>query len=318
MWKLMVDQVSNVGLVIDPALGKSNVNTKMNVKVIMLAEGIRPSPLDLQVGLRAPLLPVRSDVRLIDEWSRILRVDGIIESPIEVVMASHAGFQSMEAIANDSRYERTIEPRPHRGTSGVLADLQRGDFEDSDYDYLLVIESGSCPPRSIRGLVDAMHAGGDVILGASEIDRFAGVLALKPKTLKVVPQRGYHDLKEQTIPKMLQAGHSLSAVPIIRRVIRVRTLEGWLEAVRSVATDLSGDFDEESRDYLEGDCCIAKTARINGGLVYNSIVMDGAVVEEGAIVARSAVLPGERISKNTRVVDSIVGLRSPASFGGLA
>ena len=314
----MVDQAPNVGLVIDSALGKSNVNTKMNVKAIMLAEGIRPSPLDLQVGFRAPLLPVRSDARLIDEWSRVLRVDGIIESPIEVVMASHAGFQSVEAIANDSRYERTIEPRPHRGTSGVLADLQRGDFEDSDYDYLLVIESGTCPPRSIRGLVEAMNAGGDVILGASEVDRFAGVLALKPKTLALVPDRGYHDLKEQTIPKMLEAGNSLSAVPIIRRAIRVRTLEGWLEAVRSVSLDPSAGPGEDSRDGVEGDCCIAKTARINGGLVYNSIVMDGAVVEEGAIVARSAVLPGQRIRRNARVVDSIVGLSSPSSFGGLA
>ena len=298
--------------------GMSSVKPKMNVKAIMLAEGIRPSPLDLQVGIRAPLLPVRSDSRLIDEWSRVLGAEGFVESPIEVVMASRAGFQSMESIANDPRYDRTIEPRSHRGTSGVLADLQRGEFEDSAYDYLIVIESGSCPPPSLRGFSEAMEAGGDVILGASEIDRFAGVLALKPKTLAVVPDRGYQDFKEQSIPKMLEAGNSLSAVPIIPRAIRVRTLETWLAAIRSVATGEDSPPAHVAGTHLEGCCCVADTAVIDGGLIHDSIVMDGAVVEEGAIVARSAVLPGQRITRNARVIDSIVGMGRTFSLGGPA
>lgn len=284
----------------------------------MLAEGIRPSPLDRQVGLRAPLLPVRSDSRLIDEWARVLNAEGMVEEPIEVVMASSDGFQSMEAIANDPRYERTIEPRSHRGTSGVLADLQRGEIEGSPYDYLLVIESGSCPPPSLGRLSEAMHAGGDVILGASDFDRFAGVVALKPRTLAVVPDRGYHDFKEQAIPKMLEAGNTLSAVPIIPRAIRVRTLEAWLDAIRSIATGHSTKSDETVGVHLEGHCCVASTAIVDGSLIRDSVIMDGSVVEEGAIVARSAVLPGQRVASGRRVIDSIVGLKNTFRSRGIA
>lgn len=280
---------------------------RLNIKAVMLAEGLRPSPLDRQVGLPAPLLPIREDSRLLDEWSSVLTACGLIGSPIDVVMASRSGFQAMESLSNDGRYERTIEPRSHRGTAGVLADLWRSQFVEHHYDYFIVIEGGSCPPRGLGDLAKEMEAGRDIVLGASEIDRYAGVIALKPEMLDVVPDRGFHDLKEQSLPKMLADGSSISAVSIIPRAIRVRTLESWLEAVRSTTFDAPPLLAERGCR-VEGHCCIAGSASIRGGLIQNSIIMDGAVVEEGAIVARSAILPGQRVAGDARVIDSVFGV----------
>ncbi len=297
---------------------KHSLKHKLNIKVVMLAEGIRPSPLDLQVGMPAPLLPIRGDLRLLDEWHRVLRGGGLADLPIDVVMASRAGFQSMESLANDDRYERTIEPRSHRGTAGVLADLLRGQFADNGFDYLVVIEGGSCPPLSIAGLAGAMHAGDDIILGTSEFDRYAGLVALKPDVLGVVPDKGFHDFKEQSLPAMLKEGRSISAVPIIPRAIRLRTLESWLESVRSTAISTPDPADGDSEGRVEGYCCISSTASIKGALIQNSVIMNGAVIEAGAIVARSAVLAGQRVAAHSSVIDSIVGVKGVYEVRGVS
>ena len=279
----------------------------MKIKPIVLAEGLRNSTLETLVGIPPQLLPVAPTLLLVECWKEKLADFVEADSPLNILVSSTMGFQSMDLIASDPRFKRALDPRPHRGTAGVLADYLERDVSDSkDLDYVLVIERSSCPPRSLSGFMEALEAGPDILIGVSELDRLAGIMAIKPKVFGLVPSVGYFDLKEQLVAKALSADFRVGATSTMPRSIPINSVPAWIEAIRYLAyPDPAVDSDRQF--VVEGVSCIDSSATVGNAMVRDSIIMKGAVVGDGAVIARSVVCPGAEVAPGTRIIDSVVG-----------
>ena len=279
----------------------------LKIKPIILAEGLRTSSLERLVGIPPLLLPIGPSILLLECWRE--KLEGYVEanSPLEILVASTNGFQSMDLIASDPRFKRGLDPRPHRGTAGVLSDYLERDASGSEgLDYLLVIDRSSCPPRSLDGFMAALEAGPDILIGVSELDRLTGITAIKPEILNFVPSVGYFDLKEQLVTKAADADLKVSATSIMPRSIPINSVPAWIEAIRYLA--YPDPVAESDRQFLvEGISCIDASATVGNAMVRDSIIMEGAVVGDGAVVARSVVCPGAEVASGARVIDSVVG-----------
>ena len=143
----------------------------------------------------------------------------------------------------------------------------------------------------------------------------AGLLVLNRWTLDVVAEKGFVDMKEQWLGRVVARGcrvlvHDLGA----GTVMSVRTRLDLLQAAR-----VEGGG---GREMADTDACRALT-RLNrrltlgwsisrgasigqGAVVARSVVMDGAKVGEGAVVSSSLVLPGAVVAPGSLVVDRVV------------
>lgn len=279
----------------------------MKIKPIILAEGLSSSSLEGLVGIPPQLLPVSPSMLLLECWKEKLEATFEADVPLEILVASAAGFQSMDLIASDPRFKRGLDPRPHRGTAGALADyLEREVAVGAELDYVLVIDRSSCPPRSLEPFMNALQKEPDILIGVSELDRLAGIMAVKPRFLSLVPPIGYFDLKEQMVKKALDSGFKVRAERIMPRAIRINSVPAWIEAIKYLA--YPEPEEAGSRAYLvEGISCIDPTAVIGDAMVRDSIIMAGAVVGDGAVIARSVVCSGVEVAPGTRVIDSVAG-----------
>jgi hypothetical protein len=279
----------------------------LKIQPVVLAEGLRKSSFESLVGMPPQLLPMAPSVSLLACWyAKLAEVPDDLP-PLEILVSSSQGYQSMDVLSADPRFKRVIDPRPHRGTGGVLADyLTRRESAYEDLDYLFVIERSGCPPRSLRGFFQNLESNPDILIGVSELDRLVGIMAIKPHVLELVPEVGYFDLKEQTVDKAVQCGLSVTAAVIMPRAIQVRSLRGWLDAIRYLNLPESSSGEPVSYS-AHGTNCIDPGARIGKAVILDSIVMENATVENGAIIARSVLCPGAHVASGTHVIDSIIG-----------
>ena len=119
----------------------------MKIQPVVLAEGLRENSFESLVGMPPQLLPMAPSVSLLACWYEKLAEITDHLQPLEILVSSSQGYQSMDVLSADPRFKRVIDPRPHRGTGGVLADyLKRRESAHEDLDYLVVIERSSCHP----------------------------------------------------------------------------------------------------------------------------------------------------------------------------
>jgi len=274
------------------------------VKPILLAEGLRSVPLEMELRRPLPLLPVKPGCRLVDVWWEKIEASFGQSEPMDIVAASSEGFQNFESVASNRRFRRTVDPRSHRGTGGILQDLVARDRRAyEDVDWILIIDRDACPPYSLDALAEALGPSIDVVVAVSDLDRLVGMIAIRPRVLEGIASLGYVDLKEQALKDVLASGERGLAVSVMPRAIRVRSLATWLEAVQfhcEESTALEG-----SRPFLQGCCLIEKSARIGNASILDSIVMEDAIVGDDVVIARSVIPPGVEVIAGTTVIDSV-------------
>ena len=154
-------------------------------------------------------------------------------------------------------------------------------------------------PAVSLGHVVAAHARKrcDVTVMANPDGAPAGVYLIRCGTLELVPLRGFVDLKEQWLPRVKSAGHSVRVARLPEPgMLPLRTRRQFLAAAR-VANPLTGS-----------DRCVVCSGGLigPGATVIDSIVMPGAVVGAGAVVVRSLLCPDTRTQPGVDIVDSIV------------
>jgi hypothetical protein len=276
----------------------------MNVYPLILAGGEFRSPLEEIVGKPVSLLPVANASTLVELWGDRIQWAFTPEMRIAMLFGSSSDFQAMESLGDDPRFMRHIDPRPNRGTGGVIADHWKtlpADTRRSE--YILAIDRSACPPISLDSFASALEQGADVVIGTSDFDRLAGIIAIKSSVLEFVPEVGYFDLKEQALRAVLDAGLKVIAVPVIPRAIHLKTIGNWISMVRFLAKHAR---DGDPRMNIRGSC-IDPDADIRRASIIDSVVMKNAVVHDDVVVARSVVCEGTVIPRGTRVIDSIVG-----------
>lgn len=284
----------------------------MNFCVVMLAGSLRPSEIQASLGIPPVCLPLTADRTLLELWrERLEAVPGYLGGL--VALSGDAEVEAVRCVlGSPSSLQAVSDPRPWRGMAGLLRDL-RPQLPQSE--VLVAVEGGILPPRDLRSLLapfddpDCMGS-----IGADQAGEAFGAFGLRSDLLARVRSVGYRDLKEQLLPELHAQGHVLLPVVLGRRVIRVRNMAGYLEAVSVMIGDSSGSGRVDGstgegpvprgrrvRSLVMSGARVADTA-----MLADAVVLDGAVVGDHAVVSRSVVGPGAEIDQGVRLIGRIL------------
>ena len=219
-----------------------------------------------------------------------------------LISADHENpLHHCDAIRND--FEVFVDQRKHRGVAGVIRDTVQDVTKSIQLDTpILVIEATSNPAVDVVKLVSThTDLGADITFGMDTDGRYAGCLMMKRQILDLVPVLGFFDLKEQLVSSARESGAKLAAAEIVRKSIRIHSLQDWRRSIREWARLEPGVTGEERSDASIVD----PRAQVYKATVIDAIVMEHATVGDGAIIARSAIGPHAVVPPGIRVIDSV-------------
>jgi len=285
---------------------------------ILLAGAIERSELARELDMPPLCLPMRHDGTLLASWVERLQPFPRCTT-VRVVMNSTAEAEQVRAtlsreLAVLDHLMIDTDPAPWRGTAGLVHDMAT---ELDDDHFVVVIEANCLPPASLKPLFDSMQDELDGVVGITAANEPAGVYLMRKRLLDQIRDVGFVDLKEQFIPQAYDHGARMRAVPIADDLLRIRSRRTYLESVRRSetreheaveSTGGNGRKDRpRGRGRVYGICRIDASAEIaDDAVVYDSIVLDGAVIEPGAVVCRCIVGSHARVPAGSRQSEAIV------------
>ncbi len=280
--------------------------------LILLGGSVRPSMLSAATERAVLDLPLDHNGSLLNFWlgqaAEVARIAGADALPVRVMVNQN----SAEPVSADERYygafrvERDLSE--YRGTGGVLRDLA-ADYHDDD--MILVANAAQVLLDPFAAIAAALERKcGDVALISHEDGTPSGVMLLTVKTLRMIPQTGYVDMKEQALPLVAKTFD----VRVLNRRrptgLPIWNLEDYIQSLRfhhrriagkPVVTDPLQEDWSPAFSIIEPGAVVDPTARI-----HDSVVLSGGVVEAGAVLVRCVVCPGGVIKKEQAVVDQFV------------
>lgn len=284
--------------------------------VVLLAGGLKPSPLVQAVGRSVLDLSLTPDRTLLELW--VATLDGPLwpasRAP-RVYVVCGGNIPNPEPPNSGGGLEVVIQHdrKTYRGPAGAVLDVAEDLPPDAT---ILVAEGHRTPLDGVDGFL-LLHAssGAEASVAVNPDGSPAGVYALRRRTLDAVTRVGFMDLKEQWLNKAMSTGVRVRAARVPPPgSLPLRTREQFLFA----AMCLSG---AEPRDRLPA-CTILDPSRANesapfrvlasggcigpGAVVVDSVVMPEAEVGAGAVVVRSLVCPGAKVQPGAEVVDAVV------------
>ncbi|MEM9063992.1 MAG: hypothetical protein AAGB51_00715 [Planctomycetota bacterium] len=274
-------------------------------RVVLLAGGLKPSPLARALGQPAVDLPLVRDSTLFSLWLRAF------SGAREVRLVHHRDLPPKAELPEAEGTKISIEADrdDFRGPAGIVRDVTEDLADDA---LVLVVESARFPSPSAAGMAAAHHQHrADVTLGVNPDRSPAGLFLFRRELIASVAELGFTDLKEQWLGKLIKDGAEVRPHDLeTPGCFLIRSAEAALDAARW-ASELfqSGEHpitDEQPTDagvrVVQEGAKVDPTAR-----VIDSIVMNGAQVGPGAIVARSILCPGADIPPGAEIVGRIVG-----------
>jgi len=282
-------------------------------EVVVLAGMVRPTPLSTATDRCLLDLPVAPGLTLLQLWQRqaetLTASLGVESLCIRVVVDSSSTPPRTMA---DGPVEVHVDrdPRPLRGTAGVLRDIYAGGDPD---EYLLLIHGPQLPLTPLAQLVDEMASSrADVTVVSHDNGLPSGILLIRRGVLETIGTVGFIDLKEQAMPEIARHGD----VTVVRQsdpsTLPIRTRDDYIHALRlfSLMQQTGGRvehnaFEESWRTaftLVEDGAEVADSARL-----HDSVVLRGAVVERNAVVAGSVIGPGAVVRAGSRAVNEVVG-----------
>ncbi len=208
--------------------------------VLMLAGGLRPAPLQQELGVPPLRLPLGREGTLLDWWIRTIDSTGRCrEIRIVVNNGNDANFARRldhrgDAPRPGAGVSIVTQPAAWRGAGGVLRDLSS---DVSAGDCVVAVEASCLPPPSLEPVLDALADGATAVVGASSDNEPAGVYGFHRSVIEAIPAIGYYDLKEQLFPALHKHGHPARLVRIADRVKRIRDRPTYLRAVQASLED---------------------------------------------------------------------------------
>jgi hypothetical protein len=220
--------------------------------------------------------------------------------------------RSPELPPADERLPLAVErdPRPLRGTGGVLRDLSAR--YDTD-DFLLVANAGQLILWPLQEIVESMAAtGSDVCVVSHRDGTPSGLMLVRCACLRQIPELGYVDMKEQALPEISKRFRSSVVYRDVPTGAPVRTARGYIRALKfhhgarseeRLLDPFAEDWETSFR-IVEDGATVEPEAHL-----HDSVVLRGATVRRNALVARSIICSQGVVSADRRVVDSLVAAR---------
>ena len=263
---------------------------------IMLAGGLRPSPLMRATGRSVLDLWITERETVLDRWMRKLaevREDSNGAWPLRIIHdAVLPPPWPPEARPETVRIE--LEPTPLRGPAGLLRDVC---LRYPNASHVLVVEAARAFAGSLGRLIERhLASGADATVAANADGSPAGVYIIRCAALGVVPAIGFMDLKEQWLGRAQSAGFTMR-IEKMRETMshQLRDRRQFLAAAAAL------------RDGASSRSIICRGAQVlPGAIVRESVVMAGAVVESGATVSRSLICPDTRVQAGRDLADSVI------------
>jgi len=280
--------------------------------VVLLAGDVRTNTLRKLTGRASPSLPVGANRTVLDCWREQLitlaETLGIEQLPVRVLITRNSGLQPRTERFGPLLMSIEYDPSPLRGTAGLLSDIARA---YNDADQLLVTSAGQILFEPlIRIALDLHAAGGDFTLGTDPSGVPSGMMLFNCGCMRDISPVGFCDLNEQALPAMARS-HKVRIARFAGPVaMSVRTLPGYLGALRAYHQQASGrnggdqPFEERWRHkfgVIEAGATVGRDV-----VLHDSVVLSGAHVENGAVLVRSVVCPGVTITRDAHIVDKVI------------
>jgi N-acetylglucosaminyldiphosphoundecaprenol N-acetyl-beta-D-mannosaminyltransferase len=257
-------------------------------------------------------LPLDADGSIFNHWlagaTDLARHAGVENLPVLVMVNRHTPepVSAAQKYVGQYRVERDLSE--YRGTGGVLRDLA-ANYDDDD--LLLVCNAAQILLEPLPAIATALdRKQGDVTIVSHTDGTPSGVQLVAAKCLKMIPDAGFVDFKEQGLP-LIATKYGVSVLHIRRpTALPVRDLPRYVQAMRQYHLRRGGRA--ATRDPLAEDWQPAFGVVEQGSLVdpratvHDSIVLKGGVVEAGAVLVKSIVCPGGVVKKDKHVVEQLV------------
>lgn len=287
--------------------------------VILLAGTVRANAMRRAVDRFLLELPIDQHHCVMDGWHAHLTSFAqrfeIDRLPVRVIV--DRSTPTPAANRWNGRCEISFEQDPFefRGTGGLLCDIAR-QYEDDD--YLLVVNAPQVLYEPLAILAESLNRlEADVALVRQPDGTPSGVMLVRCGCLRAIPRVGFMDLNEQALPIIAQS-HDVRVWKHPHATGHpIRTLDGYLEAVREYHRRLSGRADAgdpTAEDWQATFSIVEHGAEVHpSAVVHDSIVLAGARVEAGALLVRSVVCPHARVLSRQSAIDRLVSAASPVT-----
>jgi N-acetylglucosaminyldiphosphoundecaprenol N-acetyl-beta-D-mannosaminyltransferase len=282
--------------------------------MVLLGGSVRANSLCAATGRAVIDLPLDANGSILNFWlaqaAETARLAGLDRLPVRVMVNQN----SPEPRSADARFlggyrvERDLSE--YRGTGGLLRDISSG---YADEDLILVANAAQILLDPLPIIVNTLlRKRGDVSVISHDDGTPSGVYVVKCKTLRLIPEQGFVDMKEQGLP--LIAGKF--DIRVVKRRqptgLPVRSLDAYIQALHFYHRRRSGRptvTDPLAEDWTPSFSLIEPGATVDSSVrVHDSVVLAGATVEPGAVLVRSVVCPGAVVRRDRTAVDQLVGL----------
>ena len=267
--------------------------------VLLLAGGLRTTPLEQEAGLPTLMLSAAQDLTLLDEWIETTRE--VTETPLRL-LTRNTQLRGMAppsvTVARDSD--------DYRGAAGAVRDAA-ADI-DTATATLIVCEGRRRPPVSLSDVLsDHISNKRDVTITCSRSGEFLGVYAICAQLLRdSVATVGFVDLKEQWLKRAKDGGASIGVARLQpkRPSLEILDREDLLASAGVTAPPLRF---RDVEGFEGGSAVVGRTATVHAtARVRDSIIMNAARVDEGAVVYRSVLGPAACVRAGEVVVNRVV------------
>ncbi len=290
------------------------------LRCVLLAGGLRPSPLAAGAGMPALRLFPKADCSVLDNW--IVRLNELHtaaltqQSEIEVRVV----FDTSRDIIEDGHSCGSVrltfegESAAYRGPAGVVRDVVSTFGDDTT---VLIAEanrwlmSGLAPMLEEHAQRDA-----DVTIARHGDGSPAGVYLARQDAFDTVNSKGFIDLKEQWLTSLRDAGRRVFVHTLAEPgAVLLRTRKDFLALAQrlSRAGEWEKGADERSvvasKELMPTErwSVVSSRATVDpSARTVGSVVMPGAMIEAEAVVVRSLVCPGANVAAGSAIVDEVV------------
>lgn len=226
-----------------------------------------------------------------------------------------------------------VEDSMPRGAAGCIRDAA----QSLDGQTIVVTDGAAIPNLALDRLLDTHEQAGAAMTMAVYRDGIAsgyprmhvpaGIYVLDRRVIDMIPKRGFVDIKEHLIPKLVRAGERIATCMADDAVSRVLDAETYLAANELAMQVMAAGRVTPTGFERRGEALIHHDATVDASVILGGPVMvaPGAVVGaraviigpatigadvtvgEGAVVSRSAIWRRSRVDAGAVVDRSIVG-----------
>jgi hypothetical protein len=285
--------------------------------MVLLAGSVRANELSRAIGRSILDLPIGFGGTVLGRWmneaNQLAATLGLDRLSVQVLVAHGSRIPSPPKSSGPARIAVERDPREFAGTGGVLRDVA----EQHDAEGLLLIGNAgevlTRPLAELAALLD--RSGGDMTLLSRGDGTAIGLMLASCRALRAIRGGGFVDLKEQALPQ-LAAEFDIRVAVTEASSIGIRTLDGYLSAVRVVHRTAAGELDMNNlptEEWYKTFEVVEDGARVaSPSVLHDSVVLRGGVVERGAVVVRSVVGPGGVARTGSILSDRVIGAPHPS------